>query len=205
LQDALLLAGQRAVDAHAESADADQALRRRVAGVGRGAPGAGGNVNRSMKSARAMVPLLMCLLLVQAAEAASGKPQAQATDLKQEVIKFEKEWWEAFKVRDKAALERILADEFLGFDNAAGEPRTKGQWIAAYAVDKNFRVDSYSIERIDVIVVADTAVAAVHYSAHFTVNGKASSDRAIDLDTLVRRNGRWQALATAEVPVTTPK
>jgi ketosteroid isomerase-like protein len=162
-------------------------------------------VNRSMKSARAMVPLLVCLLLVQATGAACRKPQAQATDPKQGVIKFEKEWWEAFKTRDRAALERILADEFLGFDNDAGEPRTKGQWIAAYAMDKNFRVDSYSIERIDVLVVGDTAVAAVHYSAHFTVNGKASSERAIDLDTLVRRNGRWQAVATGEVHVTTPK
>lgn len=165
----------------------------------------GDNVNRIMKSARAMVPLFVCLLLVQTAGTAGKTTQAQATDTKQEVIKFEKGWWEAFKMRDKAALERILADEFLGFDNDAGEPRTKSQWIAAYAMDKNFRVDSYSIERIDVIVVADTAVAAVHYSAHFTVNGKASSDRAIDLDTLVRRNGRWQAVATGEVHATPPK
>jgi stress response protein SCP2 len=72
-------------------------------------------------------------------------------------------------------------------------------------MDNNFRVDSYSIERIDVIVVADTAVAAVHYSAHFTVDGKASSERAIDLDTLVRRNGRWQAVATGEVHAMTSK
>jgi ketosteroid isomerase-like protein len=161
-------------------------------------------VNRSMKSARAMFPLLVCLLLVQAAGAADRKPQAQATDLKQELIKFEKEWWEAFKVRDKAALERILADEFLGFDFDADNPKTKSQWIDA-AMGKNFRVDSYSIERIDVIVVADTAVAAVHYSAQLTHNGKASSERAIDLDTLVRRNGRWQAVATGEIPMTTPK
>jgi len=41
------------------------------------------------------------------------------------LIKFEKEWWEAFKARDKAALERILADEFLGFDFGAGNPKTK--------------------------------------------------------------------------------
>ena len=81
-------------------------------------------MNRFMKSARAMGPLLVCLLLVQATGAAGRKPQAQMTDTKQEVIKFEKEWWEAFKMRDKAALERILADEFLGFDNDAGEPRT---------------------------------------------------------------------------------
>jgi ketosteroid isomerase-like protein len=158
-----------------------------------------------MKSARAVVPLLVCLLLAQATEAAGRKPQARVTDTKQEVIKFERGWWEAFKMRDKAALERMLADEFHGFDNDAGEPRTKSQWIAAYAMDNNFRVDSYSIERIDVIVVADTAVAAVHYSAHFTVDGKASSERAIDLDTLVRRNGRWQAVATGEVHAMTSK
>jgi hypothetical protein len=92
----------------------------------------------------------VCLLLVQVTGAAGREPQAHVTDTKQEVIQFEKAWWEAFKTRD-------------------------------------------------------TAVAAVHYSAHDTVNGKASSDRAIDLDTLVRRNGRWQAVATGEVHVTTSK
>jgi hypothetical protein len=73
-----------------------------------------------MKSARAVVPLLVCLLLAQATEAAGRKPQARVTDTKQEVIKFERGWWEAFKMRDKAALERMLADEFHGFDNDAG-------------------------------------------------------------------------------------
>ena len=159
---------------------------------------------RFRKCAHAMALLFVCLLLVQTAGAAGREPQARATDTKQEVIKFEKAWWEAFKVRDKAALERILADEFLGYDTDADKPETKSQWID-FAMDKNFRVDSYSIERIDVIVVADTAVAAVHYSAHLTHNGKASNETAIDLDTLVRRNGRWQAVATGEVHVTTHK
>jgi hypothetical protein len=166
--------------------------------------GRGGKVNKSMTSTRTIAPLLVCLLLVQAAGAADRKVQAQATDPKRELITLEKEWWEAFKARDKAALERILADEFLGFDFGAGNPKTKSQWIDS-AMDKNFRVDSYSIERIDIMIVADTAVDAVHYSAHFTVNGKASSDRAIDLNTLVRRNGRWQAVATGELRPTTPE
>jgi ketosteroid isomerase-like protein len=152
-----------------------------------------------MQCVRVMFAVLVCLLLAQTAGGADKKSQAQATDTKQEVIKFEKAWWEAFKTRDEAALERILADEFLGFDNDAGDPKKKSQWIAAYALDKNFRVDSYSIERIDVLVVADTAVAAVHYSAHYTRNGKASTEHTIDLDTLVRRNGRWQAVATGEI------
>jgi hypothetical protein len=161
-------------------------------------------VNRSMNSVGAIVPLLMCLLLAPAAGAADRTPQAQATELKQELIGFEKVWWEAFKTRDKDALERILADEFVGFDDDTENPTTKSRWIDG-ALDKNFRVDSYSIERIDVIVVADTAVAAVHFSAHLTENGKARSVRAIDLDTLVRRNGRWQAVATGELRPTNPK
>ena len=54
---------------------------------------------------------------------------------------------------------------------------------------------------MDVTVVADTGVVAVHYSIHTTKQGKASSERKTDLDTFVRRNGRWQALATGEVLV----
>jgi len=161
-------------------------------------------VNRYMQSVRVMIPLLVCLLLVQAAGAAGRKSQVRTVDSKQELINLEKEWWEAFKTRDKAVLERILADEFLGFDNAAANPETKRQWIDG-VMDESFRVDSYAIERMDVIVVADTAIVAVHYSMHTTVKGKASSERNLDLDTFVRRNGRWQALATAEVPVRTGK
>jgi hypothetical protein len=66
-------------------------------------------------------------------------------------------------------------------------------------------MDSYSIERMDVIVAADTAVVAVHYSTHKADKDKDSGERKCDLDTFVRRNGRWQALATAEVPVRTGK
>lgn len=132
------------------------------------------------------------------------RTQPQVTDSKQELISLEKKWWEAFKTRDKAALERILADEFLGFDNSAANPQTKRQWIDGMT-DGHFRVDSYTIERMDVTSVADTAVVAVHYSIHTTENGKGSSERNLDLDTFVRRNGRWQALATAEVPVRSGK
>ena len=91
-----------------------------------------------------MVPLVVYLLLVQTAGAVHTQPQAPAIDAKQEVMTFEKQWWEAFKTRDKATLERILADEFLGFDNAAGNPQTKRQWIDD-AMDPSSRVDSYSI------------------------------------------------------------
>jgi ketosteroid isomerase-like protein len=153
-----------------------------------------------MQSLRVMIPLLVCLLLGHTAGFAGRKSQAGTIDSKQELMSLEKEWWEAFKTRDKATLERILADEFLGFDNAAANPQTKRQWIDDMT-DESFRVDSYSIERMDVIVAADTAVVAVHYSMHKTIKGKASSERKCDLDTFVRRNGRWQALATAEVPV----
>ena len=48
-------------------------------------------------------------------------------------------------------------------------------------------------------------VVAVHYSMHTTAKGNASSERNLDLDTFVRRNGCWQALATAEVPMRTGK
>jgi hypothetical protein len=40
---------------------------------------------------------------------------------------------------------------------------------------------------------------------HTTAKGNASSERNLDLDTFVRRNGCWQALATAEVPMRTGK
>jgi hypothetical protein len=155
-------------------------------------------MNRFVRSVRVIIRFLVCLLLVQAAVVAGNKSKARTIDSKQDLINLEKEWWEAFKTRDKAVLERILADEFRSFNNAAANPETKRQWIDGVM---SFRMDSYSIERMDVIVAGDTAVVAVHYSVHKTGEDKSSSERKCDLDTFIRRNGRWQALATAAIPV----
>jgi hypothetical protein len=57
---------------------------------------------------------------------------------------------------------------------------------------------------MDVIAAADTAVVAVHYLMHNADKDKANGERKCDLDTFVRRDGRWQALATAAIPVRTP-
>jgi hypothetical protein len=139
------------------------------------------------------------------ARAAAGtKPQAQATASEQALIKLEKDWWEAFKNRDKTALEGILADEFFGIDNDAAKPTNKREWIDR-TVNGESRVESYSIEHFEVRVVADTAVVAVRYSLRRTVKGVEHSEHCVDMDTFVRRNGRWQALGTAEVSVAAGK
>jgi hypothetical protein len=161
-------------------------------------------VDISMRSVRRIISFLVFLLLVQATLIAGDKSKARTIDSKQDLINLENEWWTAFKTRDKAVLERILADEFRSFNNAAANPETKRQWIDG-VTDASFRIDSYSIERMDVIVAADTAVVAVHYSVHRADQDIASSERKCDLDTFVRRNGHWQALATAAVPVRTGK
>jgi ketosteroid isomerase-like protein len=152
-------------------------------------------MNKSLKHT-CVIALVLCLLLVQTAGAAGS--DRLATDAKRELMNFEKGWWEAFANRDKVALEHMLAEDFLGFDFGTDHPKTKDQWIAS-ATDKDFHVDSYAIERMDVLISGDTAVVAVHYLAHYTNHGKKSHERAIDLDTLVRRDGHWQALATGEI------
>ncbi len=128
---------------------------------------------------------------------AATRPEAQPTGVEQDLIKLEKQWWEACKTRDKAALERILADEYLGIDNDAVEPQNKREWIEQ-RVNGESRVASYSLEHFEVRVVGDTAVVAVRYSLEMNNKGVEHTEHSVDMDTFVRRGGRWQALGTAE-------
>ena len=130
--------------------------------------------------------------------------QAQPTSSEQVLINLERDWWAAYKNRDRAALENILADEYFGIDNAAAAPTFKRAWIND-AVNGATRVESYTLEHFDVRVIGDAAVVAVRYSLHSITKGVGHDAHSVDMDTFVRRNGRWQALATAEVSLAAPK
>ena len=156
-----------------------------------------------MCAAGIVVSLLVCPMFVHAAGAATEKPSVESTASEEELAKLEKDWWEAIKNRDKAALEVILADEFIGVDDGADKATNKRQWIEWAVSEDHFQ--SYSIEKLEMRIVAETAIVAVHYSTHTTVKGVDTIEHGVDMDVLVRRNGHWQALGTGEVCVAAEK
>ncbi len=135
--------------------------------------------------------------------AAQGQaPQATgrgtAAKIKEDVLKVEREWSEAFKNRDKDALNRILADDFIYTDDE-GRVSDKAHYIEA--VVNVIRVESYTVDDVAVRVAGEAAVVTGRWSGKLTVRGADASGDFRYTDTLVRRGGRWQVLTSQDTRI----
>lgn len=117
---------------------------------------------------------------------ASDVPTDSAQVLAQ-LTKVEKEWTEANIKGDKEALEKILADEYVGNDDNS---RTKRKYIDTIKPDTS--VESWDVYDVTVNQTGERAV----------VNGSLKQETADEtyvydfVDTFVWRDHRWQAVTS---------
>jgi hypothetical protein len=104
-----------------------------------------------------------------------------------QLTKLEKDWTEANLKGDKEALERILADEYVGNDDNS---RTKRKYIDTLKPDTS--VENWEINDLTVNQTGDRAV----------VNGSLKEETSDEtyvydfVDTFVWRDHRWQAVTS---------
>jgi Domain of unknown function (DUF4440) len=142
------------------------------------------------------------LVLLVAVPTLSRASDSERSSAEQELTALEKQWWDSIQKHDRAMLEAVLADDFMGIDNGAEPATTKRQWVD-WAM--TFQLKSYVIEKLEMRIAADTAIVAVHYSTRVIAEGVEKSDHGVDMDIFVRRNGRWQALGTGEIRIVAKK
>ena len=125
---------------------------------------------------------------------------AQTASVEQTLLQLERDWEQATVKNDTAALERILAPEFVSTDSdgrlftrAEGFERRKSGQVKF----TTFTQDDYKVH-----VIGDTAIVTGRYTAKVTRDGKDVNEREHFTDTFVRRNGRWQAVATHSSHIT---
>jgi hypothetical protein len=147
---------------------------------------------------RALAGMMIAAVVVGwiAMPALSQAAGTETTGPEHDLTALETRWWDAIKNHDRAALEAVLAEDFMGVDNGAEPATTKRRWVE-WAM--TFQLKSYVLEKLDVRINKDTAIVAVHYSTIATVRGVERSDHGVDMDVFVRRHGRWQALGTGEI------
>ena len=120
--------------------------------------------------------------------------------VEQELLKVERAWLDAYLKRDVAAMEQIESDDFT-ITHGNGQVITKAQEIAnlkrAGATDSSL---SFSTEETKVRVYGDTAI----LTGIFVSKGKDSTQRSRYTDVYVRRNGRWQVVASHLTQLTPP-
>ena len=110
------------------------------------------------------------------------------SDIEQQLAK-------AWVDRDRATIDAILAPEWSVTD-AAGRVLTKQQVMQESFDSADRRVEAMAIDDVKVRTFGDTAVATGRTRATGSYRGSSSSVVLRFTDVFVRRDGRWQAVAS---------
>lgn len=145
---------------------------------------------------------LAALLGLAATVTLSIEAAAQTANVEQALLQLERDWEQANAKNDTAALERILAPEFVSTDSD-GRLMTRADGLArrkAGAVKFTaFTQDDYKVH-----VAGDTAIVTGRSTIKGIRDGKDWTGQERWTDVFVRRNGRWQAVASHSSRIATP-
>jgi len=130
-----------------------------------------------------------------------GEKVATTTSAEQELIALDKSWGDAGLKGDSAVLETILADDFIG--NGPTGVATKAQNIAEAKTNApditnaTYVADEYTVRFLD----PNTAV-MTHRAVEKGLNkGKEYNDQHRSMHVWVKRDGRWQVVASQTTPI----
>jgi uncharacterized protein (TIGR02246 family) len=130
-----------------------------------------------------------------------GEQVATTASAEQELIAIDKQWGDAGLKGDAAVLERILADDFIG--NSPTGVATKAQNIAEAKTNApnitnaTYVADEYTVRFLD----PNTAV-MTHRAVEKGLNkGKEYTDQHRSMHVWVKRDGRWQVVASQATPI----
>ena len=119
--------------------------------------------------------------------------QAPPSSVEKELLKLENDWNTATEKRDVAFLEKLYADEYLG-TGPEGDTITKAQDLSR--VKGSSTASPFVLSDMKVRVYGETAVVTGVNTVDWTVNGKVVKGAIRFTDVFVRRDGRWQVVAS---------
>jgi len=150
--------------------------------------------------------LVLSILIIATTQVTFGQAATKAKDESKavkEVKQVLRQIEEASVRMDKAALERLLAEDFT-FANSVGVASVKRQHIEAFAPDR-FKLDSIVIDEEKVRVYRNTAVVTRSSETKAQVAGRDVSGKVRSLMVLVKRDGRWQLVAQQDTRIIQPR
>ena len=150
--------------------------------------------------------LLVAALVVAAGQSGAGQPR-QLGAAEEEVRKLERAWLDAYEQHDTKAMAAIVSDDFL-ITFADGSMQTKPQILASIRAPRNPAGPSFKFHTEDVRarVYGDAVVVLTgRVVTEFTRDGKAVREQNRYTDTYVRRQGRWQVVASHLSNVAPPR
>ena len=123
----------------------------------------------------------------------AAAPSGEASeDVEKKIVQLERDWGDALAKRDLAALDRILGDDH-SVITKDGSVLTKAQELAKHSESAD---ELFDFEPMKVRVFGDTAVVTGGHREKSQYQGKDTSGHYRWMDVFVKRNGRWQAVAS---------
>ncbi len=123
--------------------------------------------------------------------------------VEQELTQLEREWSNAMVKGDASAIERIEAGDFM-FTAPDGTTNDKSQDVNDLK-SGTFKAQSFDLSDLRVRTYGDTAVVTGTNDLKATYKGKDISGKYRFTDVFVKRNGRWQAVASQASPLGNPQ
>ena len=113
----------------------------------------------------------------------------------QEVRKLERAWLDAYEKNDSEAMDKIVADDFtITFTN--GSIQTKQKILDSIKRARNSPPPKFYTEEVQARVYGDTVILIGRVIAEWQQNGQLMKEENRYTDTYVKRNGRWQVVAS---------
>jgi peptidylprolyl isomerase len=144
------------------------------------------------------VPLIVTAQTKSKRPAPRKQTKQQPPSPDQALKLLETQWMEAFKNRDGAALDRILADDFI-FTDDEGQVHNKTEYIKA--ATQLIKVESYTLDDVATRTAGATGVVTGKWTGKVAIGGKDASGEFRFTDTFVKRLGRWQVLASQDTRI----
>jgi ketosteroid isomerase-like protein len=138
--------------------------------------------------------LVFVVTMLSAALCSSAPGQSKRADVEQTVMSIEKEMLDALLKGDSSALERYLADSYVS-TGPDGSVEDKAQNIADLK-SGDLKLQSATLDDPKVRVYGDTAIVTYASADKGTYKGKDITGKTRWTDVFVKRNGRWQLVAS---------
>ena len=138
-----------------------------------------------------MKRLLTATALVFAAAMAAARPPE---DVAQALMKLENDWAKAGLAGDTAALEKMLASDYV-YTNPEGGMSTRADTLSAMKSGAT-KYDIFTVSDMKVHVYGDAAVVTGTGHTKGKEDGKPIDDTVRFTDTWVKQGGNWVCVAT---------
>jgi ketosteroid isomerase-like protein len=136
----------------------------------------------------------------------AGEPTASTSDASSEkdtLVQIEHDWGNALLKADVAAWSRYLGDDWV-LTYSDGTLVTKPMALADLK-EGALRIESFQLDDVKVRVYGDAAVVTGLITEKSKFRDKDTSGARRFTDVFVKRDGRWQAVASHESDVSVPK